>query len=269
MVESRSTPSAPANPLLTCAGVSFFYTRHRPLLRDLSVELGPGIVSLIGPNGAGKSTLLNLMSGWLKPRSGSLSLLGKPLSHYRRRELARTIAVVPQVEEHVFPFTVFEVVEMGLFAEKGLMRWSAPEGRARVKACLEQLEIDQLACSPITECSGGERQLALIARALVADHQVMLLDEPTSSLDPRHQRQVLDAVRDWCRTGNRLAVVVTHDLTLAAAVSDRVLVLHEGRLFWDGTPAALLDSTVLETVYGTQFETAQLETGKRVISVRL
>lgn len=269
MVETQESPQPSITPLLECTGVSFAYSTRRLLLREVSVQLRPGIVSLIGPNGAGKSTLLSLLSGWLKPRSGSISLNGKPLSQIKRRDLATTLAVVPQLEEHVFPYTLFEVVEMGLFAEKGLTRWSAPEGRARVKACLELLEIDQLACSPITECSGGERQLALVARALVAEPQILLLDEPTSFLDPRHQRQVLEAVRRWSNKGNRLAVFVTHDLNLATAMSERILLLHEGRLFWDGTPAALIESSVLQHVYGTPFETAPLKNGQHLITVRM
>ncbi len=269
MVDSPDIPQSPEAPLIVCRNLAFHYTRHRPLLRGVQVELQPGIVSLIGPNGAGKSTLLNLLSGWLKPTEGTVSLNGTPLAKVKHRELARLISVVPQLEEHVFPYTLFEVVEMGLYAENGLARWSAPEARARVKECLQLLEIDQLACSPITECSGGERQLALVARALVGQPQILLLDEPTSFLDPRHQRQVLEAVQRWAAGGERLAVFVTHDLNLATAISNRILLLHEGRLFWDGTPEALIESLVLQSVYGTPFEVARLRNGQPLITVQM
>jgi len=217
---------------------------------DLAVEPGE-VVGLLGRNGAGKTTLLRTATRVIAPDAGSVWVDGDAVTALSRRELARRVAVVPQ-ETHVpFPFRVAEVVLMGRTPHQGAFAFESPADLERAQQALERMGVAHLADRSILEVSGGERQLVMVARALVQDPRALLFDEPTAFLDLAHRVQVLGAVRELARDG-RAALVVTHDLTLAARFCDRLALLAEGRVLAAGPPAQVLDPQRLREAYGVE-----------------
>lgn len=227
------------------------------VLRGVSLEVRAGeIVGLLGPNGAGKTSLLRVACGVRAPDTGSVRWHGRLLSEWTRRELAQHIAVVPQ-EFHVpFSFRAGEVVLMGRAPYQG---WFGLESSADVRLAVDALErmgIAHLADRSIGDLSGGERQLVLIARALVQEPDCLLLDEPTAFLDLRHRIEVLGAVRELAGRGCAV-LLVSHDLSLAARSCDRLVLLADGSVALEGTPHEVLDPAGLRRVFG--FEAQVLE----------
>ena len=187
--------------MIHACNIHFAYHR-RQVLEDTTLALAPGeLVCLLGANGVGKSTLLKIMQGLLKPQRGCVTLDGRPLSGMRRRQLARAIAYVPQVHAAPFPYTVREVALMGRLAANGVFRAPDAKDRALVENALEHLSIAHLAARPYTEISGGERQLALIARALVQEARFLVMDEPFAGLDYGHQMRLLARLQDLAAEG--------------------------------------------------------------------
>jgi iron complex transport system ATP-binding protein len=226
------------------------------LISDLSLRLEPGRVSVIvGPNGAGKSTLMRLLSGELRPDSGSVLCEGECIATIPGWRLACLRAVLPQASRLSFPFTVREVVRIGLDGiGRGLDR-SARE--ALLLEALELANITHLAARPYQRLSGGEQQRTQFARVLaqlsagrtVAPRQALLLDEPTASLDLKHQIALLDQAAALARGG--LAVLaILHDLNLAAAYADELIVLSAGRLVDSGPPSTVLTDALVRDVFG-------------------
>ena len=224
----------------------------RELLRGVCLELAPGeIVGLAGRNGAGKTTLFRVASRVLRPDAGSVAVGGRELAALSRRELARELAVVPQDVGIAFPFRAGRGGADGAraaSARHGLRVASRRGLRARGDGALG---IEALAERSVLELSGGERQLVLVARALAQEPRVLLLDEPTSHLDLRHRTVVLERVRRFVASG-RSALVVSHDLTLAARSCDRIALLAEGRLLACGKPADVLDADALRATFGIE-----------------
>ena len=234
-------------PLLLADGVCFAYG-GAPVLEELSVAVHRGeILGIIGPNGCGKSTLLGVLSGYLRPDRGRVLLAGRPVGDYRPRERTRLLGHVSQRPEADFPYRVRELVEMGRYA---LDTPGDPDGA--VAEALAFMDLGGLAERPITRLSGGELQRAWLARAWAADPDGLLLDEPTASLDLRHQVRILDALRRRVRERDRAAVVVLHDLNLAAGFCDRILLMDRGRTVRCGAPREVLQYPVLKAVYGTE-----------------
>jgi iron complex transport system ATP-binding protein len=221
----------------------------REVLAGLSLELRPGeVLGLAGANGAGKTTCLRAASGVLRPDAGRIHVEGRPLAAYGRRELARRLAVVPQDAPLTFPFRAGEVVLMGRTARLPRLGFEGPRDLAIARASLERVGIAELADRSILELSGGERQLVLLARALAQEPRVLLLDEPTAHLDLRHRLRVLELVREIAAEG-RSALVVSHDLSLAARSCDRIALLCHGRVLALGTPAEVLSPESLRRVF--------------------
>ncbi|MEW6325369.1 MAG: ABC transporter ATP-binding protein [Nitrospirota bacterium] len=223
-------------------------------VRHLSLTVQPGeFLGVIGPNGSGKSTLLKLLSGFLRPHEGAVGFEGRPIGGYSARSLARRIAVVPQLGQFAFPFTVEEVVAMGRAPHQAaLAPWSAPapEDRAAIEEAMAQLELERLRDRSVLELSGGERQKVLVARALAQRTSVLLLDEPTASLDLHHQLAVYRLLRAL-NTNQRMTVVaVSHDLNLAALFSHRLALLEGGAVRRVGPPAEVLTQAELDALYG-------------------
>ena len=212
---------------------------------DLSFEPG-NLVSIVGPNGAGKSSLLALLAGDLEPASGSVDLDGVRLSAIPPIELARRRAVLSQSNSVAFPFTVSEVVTMGRFAQSS--ESSAATDRRIVSESMEATDVSHLARRRITTLSGGEAARVALARILAQDTPIVLLDEPTASLDIKHQEMVFDLLRVKAAAG-ALVVMVVHDLEAAAAISDRLILLNAGRVVADGHPTTVLSSELLSDVY--------------------
>jgi iron complex transport system ATP-binding protein len=236
----------------------------RTVLREVSLSAPPGrVLALLGPNGSGKSTLLRLMLGLLRPDHGTVRLGGRELGTIPRRELARRVAYVPQLHRESFAFSVAEVVLMGRMPHLGLLsRHRAVDLRAAREA-LELLRIEHLADRPYTQVSGGERQLALIARALAQGARALLMDEPTNGLDYGNQVRLLEQVAALARRG--LSVVFsTHHPDHALAVADQVALLREGRLVGEGPPAEAITGESLSALYGVDVRTLPVEEGVKV-----
>lgn len=216
----------------------------------VSFTLAAGeVLCLLGPNGGGKTTLFKTLLGLLPAKAGRIRLDGADLSRWPRARVARAIAYVPQAHAAFFPFTVREVVLMGRAAR--LKPFAGP-GRAdaeAAEAALATLGIGHLAERVYTEISGGERQMALIARALAGEPRILVMDEPTASLDFGNQTRVLEQVRRLSATG--IAVVLsTHDPGHAFLCADRVALLHGGRLVALGAPEDTITPAILARVYG-------------------
>ncbi|GIW39477.1 MAG: histidinol-phosphatase [Candidatus Binatia bacterium] len=235
--------------VLEARGVHFSYRRDEVLSGvALAVEAGE-IVALVGPNGAGKSTLLRIFSGLLAPQRGEVRLFGRPLGHYGRRELAREVAFVEQAPGVEFPFTVAEVVLMARAPHLGRRFF---ENRRDLRAAEEALRLVgllSLADRPVHELSGGERQRVFLARALAQETPVLLLDEPTTFLDVRHQLELYEVLRRLAADG-RTIVVALHDLQLASACSTKMALLSGGHLVAAGSPDEVLTRENLRAAYG-------------------
>ncbi len=221
-----------------------------PVLKDISFELHPGsIIALLGPNGAGKTTLIKALNGTVPATAGELTLDGKPLGSLTRREIAKRIAVVAQENETKFPITVRDFVLAGRFANGSAFGWESDEDVAATKLALNECELVGFEERLMNELSGGERQRVVLARALATGAKVLLLDEPTANLDLAHQASMFRLVREKCRSEDHSAVVITHDLNLAAEFADLMVMLKDGRVHALGRPNDVLREESLKNVF--------------------
>ncbi|MCD6352393.1 MAG: ABC transporter ATP-binding protein [Armatimonadetes bacterium] len=227
------------------------YDPAAPVLRGVSFGLGAGeFLAVIGPNGSGKTTLLRVLAGVLPVAEGEVLISGRPLHRWKRRELARHMAVVPQMSVPPFAYTVREFVSFG--RNPYLPPWAAPRPAdvEAVNRSLRLARLQTLADKPVTALSGGEYQRAALARALAQQPQILLLDEPTAFLDPAHAVGMLGLVERLNAEGLTV-IAVFHDLNLAATYSRRVLALREGQVFADGGVEDVLRRPLLEELYST------------------
>jgi len=242
--------------ILSVEKLSFRYP-DVPVLHGISFELKSGdFLSLLGPNGSGKSTLLRLLDRILLPQNGAISLDGRPLNAFSRRELARRIAYVPQDTLWVFPYTVFEVVLMGRSPYVGRAGFENAHDLDIAHEAMQLTDITHLAEKPITAISGGERQRVLIARALSQQPQILLLDEPNAHLDISHQIEIFHILKEQNEKLNLTIVSVSHDLNLAASFSRRAMLLSNAgkngaSIFALGEPRDVLTRSTIEQVYKT------------------
>jgi len=223
-------------------------SRHVLAGIDLAVESGQ-FVLLAGRNGAGKSTLLRVLLGVQPPNAGAVDLDGQPLREWLPQQRARRLAFVPQEPDCPFEFTGRQLVAMGRHAHRG--RWQAmrPEDLTAIERSLAQVDASAFADRPVTSLSGGELRRIAVARALCTEAPALLLDEPTSNLDLQHALELAALLRRLAATGYTL-VVASHDLNLLASSADRVVLLHEGRVFADAEPSTALCATNIATVFG-------------------
>jgi iron complex transport system ATP-binding protein len=225
----------------------------RQAVADVSLRAEAGeIVAIIGPNGAGKSTLLRTLNSSLRATSGEVLLDGKPLQSLARRAIARRVAVVAQEADMRFPVTVMEFVLGGRYAWSSAWGWESDRDVEIANGILRETELADFAARLMSELSGGERQRAVLARALATEAKVLLLDEPTANLDLAHQATMLRLVRGRCDKSESAAVVVTHDVNLAAEFADRILLLKAGREIAAGPPPEVLTPQLLRTVFGLE-----------------
>lgn len=240
-----------------------------PLLRGITFAAQAGeTVALLGPNGAGKSTFFRCMLGFLHPQSGEVRIDGRAIGEYSQKELARKIAYIPQSYSPAFDYTVRECVLMGMTAQLGT--FDAPSRAEEEKAlrALESLGIAQLAARPCARISGGERQLMLLARALVQDAQVLLMDEPTASLDYGNSCRVMQRVQALGRSGYTV-IFSTHDPNQALRYAGRVLAMQDGRLLADGAPETVMTGELLSRLYGVRVRVERVCVDGRKIPVLL
>jgi iron complex transport system ATP-binding protein len=225
---------------------------HRIAVANVTLSLKQGeITAIIGPNGAGKSTLLRTLNGQLPRTSGNVLLDGEPIERLSRRNISRRIAVVAQEAELRFPVTVLEFVRGGRFAWATHSGWGWETERDLhvAESVLHDTELSDLSSRLMNELSGGERQRALMARALATEAPILLLDEPTANLDLSHQATLLTVVRNRCDQQRAAALVVTHDINLAAAFADNILLMKQGRVVHSGRPVEVLRPEILQDVF--------------------
>ena len=228
----------------------------QPVLKDISFSVSPGtITTLVGPNGCGKTTLLRVLAGQLPLMKGSLSICGRDISQYGRRELARAVSLLPQARD-VPALTVEALAEHGRYPHLGLSRRLTARDRETVANAMAQAHVTELASRELRELSGGQRQRAYIAMALAQDTDIILLDEPTTHLDLNRQFELLELIGTLRQAGKTL-VLVLHDLDHALRCSDQVVLLEEGRLIQAGTPRELLNSGALERVFRISIREAE------------
>ena len=227
---------------------------------ELSVASGERL-ALVGPNGAGKSSLLRAMTGVLTPRAGSVELLGEPVEHVPRKQLARTIAVVPEVADLPFAMPVAEVVALGRLPHEPPITGLRPTDVAAVDGAIERIGITHLRRRDMRELSMGERQLVFIAVAVAQAAPILVLDEPTTHLDIRHQVDVMELLVDLNERDGTTVIAVLHDLALAAHFFPRVVVLAAGRIVGDGTPGETLRADRIREVFGVDPALVRLPVG--------
>ena len=230
--------------------LAFNYTSEA-ILDDMTFNIGGGeCVSILGPNGAGKTTLLKCIDGLLQYKRGTIKFGEDNLRKLSRGELSKRVGYVPQATDSLFPVKVFDMVLMGRSPH---ITWqSSNYDHAKVLTALEKLNIKNLAMKNFNEISGGQQQKVIIARALAQETDILLLDEPISSLDIRHQIEVMDIVRDLVTQLQITAVMVLHDLNIAGRYSDRIIIMHKGRIFAIGPPKEILTKETIAKVYGVE-----------------
>ncbi|MEE8546515.1 MAG: ABC transporter ATP-binding protein [bacterium] len=228
------------------------------ILRDLNFDVTAGeYLSIIGPNGAGKTTLLKCLVGIYAEGDGSVALNGKPLDTYSRKEIARLISYVPQAEAGPFAFTAGEFVLMGRYPH--LSPFSSIKEKDR-EAAIEAMGVTgtlEFTNRHMETLSGGERQKVFIAAALAQGAQTLLLDEPTTFLDPRHSDDVMSTLSRLNEESGVTIVSVTHDINIAALECDRVLALKDGRVAFWGSPGEIMENMVLENIFERNFIMAE------------
>jgi iron complex transport system ATP-binding protein len=235
---------------IAAEGVSFAF-RERPVVADVSLAVAAGeLLAVLGPNGSGKTTLLRLLAGLLAPSAGTVRLDGQPLGRLSRRAVARRMALVPQDPRVDYPFTALEVTLMGRAPHQTGLGLPSSRDLAIAEDALARVDAGALAGRVLDHLSGGERQRVFVARALAQEPSVLLLDEPTTHLDVRHQLDTHALLRDLCRERGLACVTVVHDLNLAMAYCDRVVVLAGGRVAVAGPPAQALTEERVAAVFG-------------------
>ena len=233
---------------------------------DFSVKRGE-LVGVIGPNGAGKTTLLRLLAGLLSPSAGSVYLDGRDLAAIDARVRARKLAFMSQETAQSFPFTVMEILLMGRYPHLGRFERETSEDHERARRTLSYVGLSGLENRGFGELSGGERQLVLFAKALVQDTETLVLDEPSSNLDIRHQDRIFSMAQELA--GEKKAVLTSvHNLGVAAQYCSRLLLLEKGRVAADGRPEEVLRSEVLDRVYGIRtLVSPSMATGSLTVTV--
>jgi iron complex transport system ATP-binding protein len=237
-------------PEIRLDGVHFTYSSGFGLARiDLRIERGER-VAILGPNGSGKTTLLKLMLGLLQPREGEVSFEGEDLGRMSRTELARAIAMVPQELLLPYALTVREVVLLGRTPYLHRYRGPAYEDLEAVQAALTATDLLSSADRPYNDLSGGERQRTILAMALAQQPRLLLLDEPTRSLDLNHQLRILSLIRDLNVRRDLTVVSSMHDLNLSSLYFDRLVFLSSGRIVADGPPDEVIQPDMIREVFG-------------------
>ena len=245
------------------------YRAAAAALDGVSCEVNQGrLLVVVGPNGSGKTTLVRALSGLARLESGEVRVEGRPLEGWTRPALARVMAVVPQGEDITFPLRVHETVMLGRYASLGSLATPGATDHAAVAEALERCDVTSLADRSIDTLSGGEWQRVRLARALAQGPRILVLDEPTTSLDVRHEMELFELVRRLVDDG-LAGLVITHHINLAARFADRMILLDRGRIAAEGTPGEVLRRDILRAVFGWPVEVAPWKDGSpQVVPLR-
>jgi iron complex transport system ATP-binding protein len=238
------------NIKLSVQNLEFAY-QSTPVFSGMCMEIPKGnLVSILGPNGSGKSTFIKCVDRILNPKKGDITVDGKPVSSLNRRDLAKKISYVPQSSVRIFPHLVFDMILMGRRPHLG---WaSSGEDEERVWDVISLLGLEDIALHSFNELSGGQQQKVLIARALVQETDLMLLDEPTSNLDIWHQLDVMRIVSDLVAEQEITTLMAVHDLNMASRFSDLIILMKKGSIHAAGKPCDVLTSENIAEVYGVK-----------------
>jgi iron complex transport system ATP-binding protein len=258
---------ADGGALLEARGLRFAYAERGPeVVRGASLEVGRGLLSaVVGANGSGKSTLVRLLAGLLAPKGGEVIFGGVRLAALPARERARRLAYVPQTVSTVFPFTALEVVLTGRSPYNTRFRFESGRDLEVARGALAAVDASHLEARPVTELSGGERQMVALARALAQEPECLLLDEPSSALDLKHRAGLVRHLRRLRDERGMTALVITHDLMLLEPAFDRVHAMRLGEVAASGTPEEVLRDEVLREVYGDEHVRARRAFGRTFV----
>ncbi|PKO10324.1 MAG: ABC transporter ATP-binding protein [Chloroflexi bacterium HGW-Chloroflexi-2] len=245
--------------MIALKNIQFHYDPGKTILNDLSLSVEKGsITAILGPNGTGKTTLLHTILGLLAPQSGEIWIAGKNISAYKRSELSQVMSLVPQSEVVPFNFKVIEYVLLGRTPQFGFLDMPSEHDVELVRDTLEMLEVQHLEQRPVTELSGGEQQMVVLARALVQEPQILLLDEPTSHLDLSNKGRLLKILQTLAQRSVTI-VFSTHDPDAAAMIADHVILLKAGAVLDAGLIDQVLTSEKLTQTYGTEVKVLTIE----------
>lgn len=222
------------------------------VLQGLDLHLPDGkVTAIVGPNGCGKSTLLAGLARLHKPSGGAVLLNGKVITRLPTREVAQTLALLPQYASAPDGLTVAELIRFGRQPHQRLLQQWSEHDQAIVDAALQAADLVELADRPLQSMSGGQRQRAWIAMAIAQDTPLLLLDEPTSALDLGHQVEVFDLIRQLAASGKTIVMVV-HDLSSACRYADHLVAMHDGRIIAEGAPAEVVTPDLVQALYGIE-----------------
>ena len=247
MTTITSTQSLQTDSVLISVNALRWEINNKTILNHLSFSVNEGdFVGVIGPNGAGKSSLLRCLYRKILPSSGKITYKQRPLAEYTRRQLAQNIAVVLQEPPTHFELSVIDVIRMGLIPNKPLLSFDTDFDEQAIIDAAHKVDLFDHLRQPFNELSGGEKQRAMIARAILQQSQLLIMDEPTNHLDIKHQIEVLELARSL----NTTVMLSIHDLNLAANFCDRIILMNEGEIVAEGTPVEVFTSKQLKRVFG-------------------
>ncbi len=253
--------------LLSLSHIDFSYNnkkRSNFSLEKITIQIEKDdFLSILGPNGSGKSTLIKLITGYLIPNSGEITLDGKNLRYYKPKELAKKIAYVPQIPNTIYPFSVYEIVAMGRYPHLGISGFEKETDKKKIFEVVKLMELENILDKGINEISGGEIQRTFIARALVQEPKILLLDEPNAHLDIKHQLSIFNLLKKLNDEKGLTIITVMHDLNLAKFYSNRVLMLKDGKVFLIGTPDDVITQENILDVFDVNVDVQQSGTSKR------
>jgi len=251
--------SASEPRILELKNVSYSYRKQVPLISSVSLSVGEGeFIGLLGPNGSGKSTILKLGSGILRENAGEILLWAKPLHSYNNRDRAKLISYLPQSIDITVPFTIRELVGMGLYP------YDIPPAIS-IGSALEMVGLQDKASAHLTDLSGGERRRTFIAMTLVQGAGLLMLDEPFANLDIKYQVEILNLLKELKMKKNISIIMALHDINIAFQF-EKVIMIKEGKILGVGTPEAVLTKSMLQEAFDIRIEIRKQDSGEAYIS---
>ncbi len=252
--------------IIKAENITYGYSPNKPLLNNFNLSIDEGeLVGIIGPNGAGKSTILKILSGFLKIHSGIVKVTEKDIAQMADIERSQLIGTVPQNIFSSMPYTVKEIVEMGRYSKLSKFSGLSPKDNKIIDLILEEMDISNMSQSIFNNLSGGEKQRTIIAAALAQEPKVLLLDEPTSQLDMGHAVSLMKKLKQLQKNKKISIIIVSHDIQLLANFVERIILVNEGTIVVDGSPANILKPELIEEIYKCNVEINKTIDGKFVI----